>query len=236
MLAIVSFILRALTNTLAAPGQGAKYFARPHGSYISFLRDVRLQAEDLGGALGENPDPLGAEGERAYNLLKEVARDKAWTEVTDYAKEVGAAFGQCRYFRAPAPEGSFEGVALLSELTDAELASVKVQLSGHGQDRGELVSTVISPRETRQMHLALGAVVGGKPAPFTEPTEETAVVYSWYPGRLTAQVPVQPIPEEAHAHYLRRGEGGFEVRYRVADGTDFLMETLPGHATVKLEG
>lgn len=153
---------------MSAPDMGAKHFRRTTGSRILWL------AED-GGA--------GAAG-----MLSELIRDKLAEDVTEEARAIGVAFGECRYFRVPLSAGAVEAVALLSELSDEELASVKLAPAAHkakdGSRRVEFVAASLPTRPTSIAHI----IVGHATDAFTAPDEKTAVVYTWYPGRLTANV------------------------------------------------
>lgn len=148
-------VKNAIIDTIKNPEQGAKYFARPAGSYIKWLKeDFASDAEQ--------------EGSAASKLLLEFD----WTEVTEYAFEIGAGFGQCRYFKAQLPEdlGAFEAAATLDELTDDELKEVRIVRGPHQID---VVLPGMTLRETGVVHIVIG------------PSGDDTVVYCWYPGRLT---------------------------------------------------
>lgn len=109
-----------------------------------------------------------------------------WREVTDRAQVFGTALGACRYFVATVPEGmeAFESIALVDELTDEELATVRVVKGRHGY---ELQMKGGESRPTGVIHLVLGNL---QSFPDGEPTEENVSLITWYPGRLTQRVNV----------------------------------------------
>lgn len=159
-----AIVKTAIRNTLASPKQGAAYFARPRGSYIAALR-----------GLGDK----GHEGAVAAALLA----SHTFVEVTDEARLSGVSFHACRYFRADLIPGgeAFEACALLSELSEAELEHVRVRAGHHGAL--ELVADSLPMRPTNVLHIVIGTAAD----PSQEPGED-AVVFTWYPGRLTATV------------------------------------------------
>lgn len=159
-------IIAALANAVNSPKQGKGYFARPRGSHITWLRS---QGPDEGGA--------------AVQMLRGLALDGVFEDVTESARAMGTAFGACRYFRAPITgTGGKEACALLSELTPDELAAVRVKPGHHGGP--ELVAESLPLRDTDILHV----IVGNSANPHEAPTPETATVFTWYPGRLTASV------------------------------------------------
>lgn len=159
-------ILAAIANALSSPTQGPGYFSRPKGSYIPWLR-----------ALGEG------EGAAAAAMLRGLAADLLFVEVTEEARAMGVSFGACRYFRSEITGGGGkEACALLSELSADELASVRVKPGHHGGV--ELVAESLPLRETDILHI----IVGDGNNPHEAPTLETATVFTWYPGRLTPSV------------------------------------------------
>ena len=107
-----------------------------------------------------------------------------WREVTDRVHAMGTALGACRYFVATVPEGmeAHESIALVDELTDDELATVRVVKGRHGY---ELRVQGGIPRPTSEVHLILGNL---EAFPEGEPTEENVGLVTWYPGRLTQAV------------------------------------------------
>lgn len=107
-----------------------------------------------------------------------------WREVTDRAYYLGTALGACRYFVASMPSGmeAFESIALVDELTDAELANVRVVKGRHGY---ELQMQGGTSRPTREIHIILGNL---REFPEGSPSEENVGLVTWYPGRLTSRV------------------------------------------------
>ncbi len=149
----------ALCNTLAAKGSG--HFARPAGSSLTGIDTNN--------------------GEAVYAFLLGLVG--AFEEVTDAAKASGAAWGGCRYFRAKLPEAvvGMEGIALLSELDDADLARVRIVKGHHGGLELQLPGA--AKRETNIAHMIVGDPTDGR-----WPPGHDAVVFTWYPGRLTPPV------------------------------------------------
>ena len=107
-----------------------------------------------------------------------------WRDTTERAHLLGTALGACRYFVATVPESmeAHESIALVDELTDEELATVRVVKGRHGY---ELQMQGGTSRPTREVHLILGNMVA---FPEGEPSEENVGLVTWYPGRLTQRV------------------------------------------------
>ena len=146
--------------------KGADYLARPTGSSVDGL-DVASGAAVGGFLSGQD-----------------------WQEVTEEAEALGVRLGSCRYFRATIGDGHLEkgymgqeGICLLSEVSDADLANVRIVRGHHGNLEIQLAGQ--SPRPTTTIHIILGNFESW---PNGEVTEETARVVTWYPGRLTAPV------------------------------------------------
>jgi hypothetical protein len=115
-------------------------------------------------------------------MLKGLAADGVFVEVTEEAHSNGISFGKCRYFRAPITgAGGKEACALLNELTEEELKSVRVKI-GHHKEL-ELVAENIPVRDTNVLHI----IVGNGKDPGLEVSPENATVYTWYPGRLATR-------------------------------------------------
>ena len=108
-------------------------------------------------------------------------------EVTDEAREMGVAFGLCRYFRVALPhtDKAVEAVCLVEDMTDDDLSSVRIVRGRHGM---ELVSITIPPQPTNVLHF----IVGNPADPQQEPGDN-AVLYTWYPGRLTKAVAIDGV-------------------------------------------
>jgi hypothetical protein len=157
-----TLILAALRNALNSPAQGPDYFKRPRGSYVPAFRKA-----------GEG------EGKMAFLCLQGDAERGAFEEVTEEARKLGCAFGRCRYFRCTLKLEAFEAVTLLSELFDDELDLIRVKRGSHGNF--ELCAESLPLRPTNVAHI----VIGDGNNPHAEPTETTATVFTWYPGRLT---------------------------------------------------
>jgi hypothetical protein len=157
-------IVRALA--VATATFGLNHLARPAGSKVGGL---------------DTSDGLA---------VKDFLASHDWEEVTDEARTMGVAVGNCRYFRAEIAERytGLEGICFLSELRDLspeDLANVRVVIGHHGEL--ELQVSGMYPRVTRVMHLFVGDFTN---YPHGEYNPETAGVASWYPGRLTAPVPL----------------------------------------------
>ena len=125
---------------------------------------------------------LQLEGDREALKAWEAHQAEAlgdWTEVTAEARDIGAAWGQCRYFRAqvPANHEAFEGVRLAKELTDAERAGVKLV---DGGSHGFYFQGPVRYTKTEVVHL----IVGNADTPGAAPGPVTGVVFTWYPGAL----------------------------------------------------
>lgn len=154
---IRALLTAAVSRTLAQ--KGASYFARPVGSTVDGL-DV-------------------SDGNAVVDFL--LSHD--WEEVDPGA----AGHGSCRYFRAEIAEGftGKEGICLLSDLSDEELALVRVAKGHHGNLEFQLAGQ--APRPTKVMHIFVGSYEAW---PNGEVNEDTAGVISWYPGRLTPPVDI----------------------------------------------
>lgn len=170
-------ILAGIKNALGNPEQGPSYFERPAGS--------TLVGEGLDTSIGVD----------VASFLKRLAEGGDFSEVTDEVREMGSAFGQCRYFRAQIPEGltGQEGVAQVKDLTDEELARVALV---DGQHQKELQLSGQEPRPTNVLHI----IVGNGGNPMEAPNDETATVFTWYPGRITPKV---DLPESLEGVSLR---------------------------------
>ncbi len=152
-------ISNAVARTLTA--KGASYFARPAGSSVDGL------------------DVSDGNAVAAFLLAHN------WEEVTEEASTLGVRYGACRYFRAEisADYTGQEGIALLGDLSDADLANVRIIKGHHGNLELQLAGQTSRP--TRVMHLIL---CNGGNFPAGEVNEDTSAVVTWYPGRLTAPI------------------------------------------------
>jgi hypothetical protein len=154
-----AIISNAIVRTLDV--KGASYFARPAGSSVDGL------------------DVSDGNAVAAFLLAHN------WEEVTEEAGNIGARFGACRYFRANINEGysGQEGIALLGDLSDAELGNVRIVKGHHGNLELQLAGQTSRP--TQVMHLIL---CNGGNFPAGEVNEDTSAVVTWYPGRLTGPI------------------------------------------------
>lgn len=151
-------ISNAIARTLDV--KGASYFARPAGSSVDGL------------------DVSDGNAVAAFLLAHN------WEEVTEEASTLGVRFGSCRYFRATIAEGytGREGIALVNELSDEDLANVRIVRGHHGNFEFQLAGA--TPRPTGVMHLIIGSY---ESFPNGEVNDDTAGIITWYPGRLTKQ-------------------------------------------------
>jgi hypothetical protein len=151
----------SLSNTLSNPEQLATYLARPAGSTVEGLDT--------------------SDGDAVAALLATLD----WTDVTEDADSFGVRLGAARYYQATLPAGTVgkEGIKLVSELTDEELANVRLV---RGKHNPELQLAGIPFVDTQVVHVIVADISSWPPA--AEPTVETAHVVTWYPGRLTANV------------------------------------------------
>lgn len=156
----------AINNALTSPEQGEKYFRRPQGSFIPKLRD------------SDN------EGAATVEFLRSMIGDGLFTEVTAEAEKIKSSFGKCRYFQATLPSyiEAYEAAVMLSELSEEDLATVRVVVGFH--KKLELQSTKIAPRKTNIVHISVGNALD----PFAEMGAENVTVFTWYPGRITPNV------------------------------------------------
>jgi len=162
---------QAIVNSLANPEQGAGYFARPTGSYAV-------------------KDGSRLTGQEAADMLAGIADTGIFSEVTEQAVEMGAAFGKCRYFSGIFPPSivAYQAAMQVGGMLTSELERVRCVEAMHqdgGAIRYELVADV-APLPVHRLHV----IVGCGTNPFEEPTAENALVYSWYPGHLTPKVDV----------------------------------------------
>ncbi len=93
----------------------------------------------------------------------------------------GAARAPARYFRFDIPEGfnGMESVVLLEDLSEEELSTVRVRQGSHGV---EFYSA--SPEAFSEKPVDHGWIIVG-------PSEAGLVVWTWYPGRMTAGSPLE---------------------------------------------
>ena len=160
-----SFIKTAIENTLADATQGADYFKRPAGSCIPWIKGTATEGQDAAG------------------LLRELARDQMWSEVTEQAVAMGASFGACRYFQFVNGTADYiEAVALIEELTDEELATVRIVKGHHGFE----LQAPVAYRHTNVITICIGN--GSDPFTNVDINQKNSRVFCWYPGRITPNV------------------------------------------------
>jgi hypothetical protein len=170
-----ALVKAAVANTVASLKQGPGYLIRPAGSYVE-------------GQPRDAIDPSkGLDIARWLQSLN-------WTEVTDRVRADGAGFGEVRYFEgivAPSTR-AYEAVCLWKDLPKELQSTVKVVEAHHknrdGSPRYELVTQAIRPQPTNIISIA----VGHKDSPMADPDESGAVVYTWYPGKVTPVVVTPP--------------------------------------------
>lgn len=169
----------AITRTLADPQRGAKWFERRSGSVLD-----GINVED---------------GEAVASWL----RDLPWEDVTAEAQQKGCRLGFARYYRANIDRDggviAYEAIKLLGELTEGELARVKVRRGAHHTEKApniEIVLEGLEPSRTSEIHVIVADTTTWPPA--AEPTLATGTVVTWYPGRLTA-------PVATHLATVKRG-------------------------------
>lgn len=166
---LATFVLFAIRATLTDPTlPGARHFARPAGSYVPAFRDIGTR------------DGLTVEGAFTYSALCAACGPET-REITKEVREAGASFGACRYFRVRLDGGRVAACAL-DTLTAEQAASVRVVPGHHGG--WELQSNEIGFRETNDATIVVGDAID----PFKDPTEQTARVFTWFPGDPTPPV------------------------------------------------
>lgn len=161
-----TLILSAIENTLNE--KGYDHFRRPAGSYLT---DVDM-----------------SNGEEIVGFLVDILRQVEAEDVTSQVEALGA----CRYYRVTSDMISgMESVSLLEDLTDDELAQVRIQKAHHqGSDgrRVEIILPNLQPRYTDIIHLLVADLSSWPPS--KSPTIETARLITWFPGRMTPPVDI----------------------------------------------
>ena len=159
------FIDQAIENTLHSATQGPTYFVRPAGSFV--VGQTRDKSDSVG-------------GDQIATWLRNLT---GWVEVTNQVREMGAGFGQVRYFQAPIPSQyeAYEGVLLWGELTPAQQRQVFVQQAHHAANAEELVAYDIPLKRANIVSILVGAAGN----PHEDPIPGHQIVYTWYPGRIT---------------------------------------------------
>jgi hypothetical protein len=162
-----TLILSAIENTVNE--KGTDHFRRPAGSYLT---DVDM-----------------SNGIEVVGFLVDILRQVEAEDVTDKVEALGA----CRYYRVKSDMISgMESVSLLEDLTDDELAQVRIQKAHHqgsdGRRRVEIILPNLPPRPTDIIHLLVADLSSWPPK--NSPTNETARLVTWFPGRMTPPVDV----------------------------------------------
>ena len=156
-------VFNALTNTIAEAANSEKLAAHmkgfvrtARGSYVVGLNDMS----------------------KTVNFLYEVSESAVEASHEEVNEECpGAAREGVRYFRFDIPNDfvAYEGVALLEDIGEDFLSEVRVRMGAHGYE-------LYIPRvKFNPGRVASGWIILG-------PTEgvEGDIVYTWYPGRMTA--------------------------------------------------
>ena len=167
--AAIGMIERAIVNTVKNDtlnrGGTASHFVRDTGSFVVGLnRDKEKSGED------------------SISFL----RSLDWENVTVDAQEGNLASGACLYYRAEIPEiwEAYEAVMDLEDLTPEMAKNVRLEAGSHRRFDGKTIWQLIGnlePTRTYRCHLIVGSING----PDKTVTAENAVIYTWYPGRLT---------------------------------------------------
>jgi len=180
---VQTLVTDAIGRSIQAPNQGNEYFTRPAGSYLTGNAYPESSDSEIQGAL-QIIYPQGIEvpmddGARITGMLLGLP----WVEVTDEARALGVAFGECRYFKAPVPRGmkGHEDILLGEDLTDEQLAQVRL-VRHHGTIQMQLPGDTDSYTETDVIHIILGHMDDYE---VTRSEYGTAIVGAWHPGRLT---------------------------------------------------
>ena len=149
-------------NTVGLKGE--EHFARPAGSTLA-----------------------GVNSSDGREVIEKILLALPWEEVTEEVARMGASFGKCRYFRAELPEGVIgqERIALLSELTPDDLARVRVVKGHHGKLEFQLPES--ATRAAKVVHMIVGDAI----SPTNEVALSSAIIYTWYPGRITPPVALE---------------------------------------------
>lgn len=157
----MDFLQAALINTIKHLGEGS--LVRTSGSYVKDLGDVD-------------------HAYRTVNFLVKVIGNVSGA--TTDAINAGYAKPLCLYFRGPVPSGyeAFSAFVNLEELTDKELDSVCIVTTGDSfQLRGK--KKEIPVRRTNIVHLITGPYINND-------GERHQVIYSWTPGHLHPETPL----------------------------------------------
>lgn len=154
-------VQNAIETTINNPEMGSGHFTRTHGSALL----------------------INGELNRTHQAALDVLGSVEFVEVTDELKDgLKAPVPGVRYYRFALPAGvtAMQGVSNLGDLTDDELATVRIVRAKHqdnNQDRVEFISDSIAEKEVDYGHLITG--------PSRRDPNET-VVWTWFPGDVTA--------------------------------------------------
>jgi hypothetical protein len=156
----MELVMKAIEATISNPAQGEEYFERKHGSAI-LVDGIAYRSSAA-----------------ALQILNSVE----FVEVTDELDDAQRS-PVARYFRFQLPEGvvAMQAVTSLGDLTDEELATVRVQRAYHqdaAKNRIEFISDVIAEKEVDYGHIIVG--------PTKIDDEEVEVVWTWHPGDVSA--------------------------------------------------
>lgn len=162
-----TLILSAIENMVRS--KGFDHFRRPSGS---FLTNVDMN-----------------NGEKIVGFLTDLLLRCEAEDVTDKVEALGA----CRYYRVESDLISgMESVSLLEDLSDDELAQVRIQKAHHqgsdGRRRVEIVLPNLAPRPTNIIHFLVADTSVWPPQ--VHPNTDTARLVTWFPGRMTPPVDV----------------------------------------------
>ena len=113
-------------------------------------------------------------------------------ERTDEIKEMGEAYGTCRYFSSPVPNGGFEafqGAVSLNEFVqicyendlvmDVEVNPTK-EYGGSATHQNEIVSKSVTVQKVNEIWV----IVGNGNNPHEDWSWEDGMIYTWHPGRV----------------------------------------------------
>ena len=160
----MNIIFEAIANSisLATADEGMKRhvegFVRTNrGSYVAGLEDL----------------------DSTINFLYEVSASAVEVPHEEINAECpGAARMPARYFRFEIPQGfrAMESVVLLADCSEEQLENVRVRSGQHGFEFYTVNPAAHSEREATEGWIIVGPT-GEK---------ETPVIWTWYPGRITA--------------------------------------------------
>jgi len=163
----MSDVFNAIANTISLSRESDDMAKHVSG----FVRSDR-------GSYVEGLETLGKTVSFLYDMsakFEEVTHEEVNAECP------GAARMPARYFRASLPSDftAWEGVALIADIAEAgRLDEVRVRMGPHGPEfyvQAEInTGSCISAKKTDVVWIILG------------PSDDGEVVWTWYPGRMTA--------------------------------------------------